>query len=228
MRIILISLLIFSLGASAQSPRSSGEFTRSNAHPNAAALMKEDFFWSTVDEAGPFGSDDGWEAAQGFRQWRLLHPLNTPLTYIDDLLDSWHYPIFKWDELDTTAIHAFLTTPAKLDEASIEQVVNAMKQNQGNSPKKLTDEEIRKMVLEGGKNMGIIYLVGEDEAAISTAFAQFVLEGRLNSNLKAYAEKSLQRQMLPIVLRQFGTQGQQNMRKEKLTKMLRVILQAKP
>jgi len=46
------------------------EYSFKNAHPNAQALMKDDFYWSPIEETAPFGSDDGWEAAYGFREWR--------------------------------------------------------------------------------------------------------------------------------------------------------------
>ena len=34
------------------------EYSLETAHPNAHALMKEDFFWSPIEESSPFGSDD--------------------------------------------------------------------------------------------------------------------------------------------------------------------------
>ncbi len=41
-----------------------------NAHPRAKALIPEDFFWSTIDELAPFGSDEGDTALAEFRDWR--------------------------------------------------------------------------------------------------------------------------------------------------------------
>jgi len=179
---ILICLLFLSIDTVAQC-----DLSRNGAHPNAVALMKEPFFWDSIDENAPFGNDAGSGAARNFCRWRKDHPLNAPITSLNEFLESWHMPLIAWDELDTNAIHRFITTPKD-----------------------------------------VIYLINQDEATIGTAFAQFVTEGRLNPTLKTHAERSLQRQMLPIVLRNIGTPGQQNLRKERFTKMLKIIQQAKP
>jgi uncharacterized protein YfeS len=55
-------LLMFTLSAIAQSDSIKFEFSPKTAHPNAQALMKEDFFWSSIDESAPFGSDGGSDA----------------------------------------------------------------------------------------------------------------------------------------------------------------------
>jgi hypothetical protein len=65
------------------------EYSLKTAHPNAKALMTEDFYWSPIEETGPFGSDDGWDAAQGFRQWRSLNKSATPIIYLKELIARW-------------------------------------------------------------------------------------------------------------------------------------------
>lgn len=45
-----------------------------NAHPRAIELIPEDFFWSTIDELAPFGSDEGDTALAEFRDWRKQNP----------------------------------------------------------------------------------------------------------------------------------------------------------
>ncbi|EMB17837.1 molybdate metabolism regulator [Rhodopirellula europaea] len=45
-----------------------------SAHPRARELMREPFFWDCVDEAAPFGSDEGNEAYYEWRSWREENP----------------------------------------------------------------------------------------------------------------------------------------------------------
>ena len=49
------------------------------AHPRARELMCEYFFWDCVDEAAPFGSDEGSDAYYEWRDWREENP-DAPLT----------------------------------------------------------------------------------------------------------------------------------------------------
>lgn len=49
------------------------------AHPRARELMREPFFWDCVDEAAPFGSDEGSDAYYEWRDWRRENP-QSPLS----------------------------------------------------------------------------------------------------------------------------------------------------
>lgn len=49
------------------------------AHPRARELMREPMFWDCVDEAAPFGSDEGNDAYAEWRNWREENP-DAPLT----------------------------------------------------------------------------------------------------------------------------------------------------
>ena len=44
------------------------------AHARVRALMVESFFWDCVDEAAPFGSDEGNEAYYEWRNWLDENP----------------------------------------------------------------------------------------------------------------------------------------------------------
>ena len=58
------------------------------AHPRARELMREPLFWDCVDEAAPFGSDEGSEAYYEWRAWREENP-KSPLTdCFDWILDG--------------------------------------------------------------------------------------------------------------------------------------------
>src|ERR1700760_224494 len=98
---LALLLTIIFLPSFAQQSSGRFEFSPANARPNARALMKEDFFWSPIDESGPFGSDGGSDAAYGFYKWRKTNPVASPVIYLKDLIDSWNYPPLSWDELDT-------------------------------------------------------------------------------------------------------------------------------
>lgn len=50
-----------------------------SAHPRARQLMREPLFWDCVDEAAPFGSDEGSDAYYAWRDWRDENP-GVPLT----------------------------------------------------------------------------------------------------------------------------------------------------
>jgi uncharacterized protein YfeS len=209
-------------------------FSPETAHPKAKALMKDDFFWSPIDESGPFGSDDGSDAAHGFYQWRKMHRSVSPVDYLTDLVASWKYPVIAWDELDTNRLREYMRLPYLEDEKSIQQQIQLLRDQQkefaakGAPEKKaLTDEELRALVLKTSKNMGLSFLVGLDESIIGTAFAQIVMEGRLDPKLKYYVTKTLQREQLAVITRNFGDGSQQKAHSDKMRKMLFVVGQMK-
>src|SRR5262245_18845110 len=45
------------------------KLSKKTAHPEAAKLMNEDWFWSETDELAPFGDDDGWNGLLEFKNW---------------------------------------------------------------------------------------------------------------------------------------------------------------
>lgn len=203
-------------------------FSPQTAHPNAQALMKEDFFWSPIDDAGPFGSDGGSDAAYGYYHWQKTHAGLSSLTYLKSLTSSWKYPEIAWDEMDTANIEKYMSITYVPGQSEIDQQISALKrQNEEykNVPgaKQLSDEEIRQIATSSGKNMGTSFLIDLDDAIVGTAFAQFVLEGKIDANLKYYAAKALQREMLPILNNLYAKPDQQQSHKEKLTKLLQVL-----
>ncbi len=221
-------LFILNLSCKSQDKGDRFEFSPNSAKPNARALMKEDFFWSPIDESGPFGSDAGSDAAYGFHEWRKTHPSASPIVYLKDLFASWNYPEIAWDEMDTVKIKEYMKIAYVSSQSEMEQQTELLKKENEKaqaSPgaKKLSDEDIKKIVASAGKNMGISYLVDIDEAIIGTTFAQFVLEGKIDPKLKYYITKTLQREMLAVLTRQFGRPDQQQAHNEKMKKLLYVV-----
>jgi uncharacterized protein YfeS len=45
-----------------------------HASKKSIELIPEDFFWSCIDELGPFGSDEGDTALAEFRDWKKRNP----------------------------------------------------------------------------------------------------------------------------------------------------------
>jgi uncharacterized protein YfeS len=78
------------------------------AHPIARRLMDEDFYYSPIEESGPFGSDDGADTMAGFTDWRAAHPTDDPLIYLQQQLDEWGYPPFDLQEDDPIVIRDYL------------------------------------------------------------------------------------------------------------------------
>ena len=79
------------------------------AHPKAKKILTEDFYWSPIEETGPFGNDDGSDAFYGFRKWRMTNKNISPLKYIDELLNRWNYPSFNMYEMDTSKIKDYVS-----------------------------------------------------------------------------------------------------------------------
>lgn len=155
-------------------------FALNTANPNAAALMKEDFFWSPTDPGAPFGNEPGSEAAYGFYSWRPSHLTTSSVIFLKDLLNSWHSRPLAWDELDTLKIAAYIID-------------------------------------------GVPDLVIRDEAIVGVAFAQFVLEGKIDTQLKYDVTRTLQRELLPVVISQYGSLANQQQHIEKMKKLLSVV-----
>lgn len=207
------------------------EFSLKTAHPHAQALMPEDFYWSPIEETAPFGSDDGSDAAYGFREWRLTNKSLSPIIYLKELIERWQYPYFDWNEMDTTKIKEYIVSSANIDEASIqqqmEQLKNAMKNSADSSFHNIDETLLRQAVISSSQEMGGSSLLGQDNAIIGTGFAQFALEGKIDNNLKALTITAINRQLLPVLINRYD-EDYQNKRKQQLTKMLGVINNANP
>jgi uncharacterized protein YfeS len=204
------------------------EYTFKSAHPKAQALMTEEFYWSPIEETAPFGSDDGSDAAYGFRQWRLTNKTASPVSYLKETIERWQYPFFDYNEMDTTKINEYINKKANLDEATIQQQIQTLKEINKNSPDtsmKLDDAQLREVIISSSNSMGGMYLLGQDNAIIGTGFAQFVLEGRIDNDIKDLTITALKRQLLPLLINRYD-ESYRDKRKQQLAKMLEVIKKA--
>src|SRR5688572_11187785 len=78
------------------------------AHPLAQRLMDEDFFYSPIEESGPFGNDDGADTFTGFASWRAVNPDKSPLTYLEQQLRDWDYPPFDLHTAESADIQRYM------------------------------------------------------------------------------------------------------------------------
>lgn len=202
------------------------EFSLRSAHPRAQALMTEDFYWSPIEETAPFGNDDGFDAAYGFRDWRHANKAENPLVYLKDLITGWNYPQFDYTETDTIKIEEYIKRPTKTDKIQIEQLAQQLreadKKTQVPQFDHLDDTQLKELLSKTSAGMGFSYLSGIDNAIIGTAFAQLVLEGTIDADIKGLAIVAIKRQMLPMLIDGYAD-GYKDIRKQQLTKMLEVL-----
>jgi uncharacterized protein YfeS len=222
--------VLLALNSLAQNNSTKFEFSPKTAHPNAKVLMREDFFWSPIDEIAPFGSDAGSDAAYGFYKWRKEHSSTSPIIFLKELIARWNFPPIALDETDTIKIRKYISIPVQLNNDEIDQQVKMLKPYNASSAnakqKTLSDQQIRQIVINSQKNMGASFLVDLDQSIIGTAFAQFVIEGKVDPSLKHFTEKALQRELLPLLTRQYPLDAQKS-HNEKCLKLLSVISKMK-
>jgi uncharacterized protein YfeS len=202
------------------------ELTPETAHPNAKKLLTEDFYWSSIEESGPFGNDDGFDAFAEFRQWRVKNKNITPIKYLERLFIEWDYPKFDWNEMDTEKIAEYLSAKTQIDSSAINDQMPAMlehfKQMAMDAGKEFDEKQIKEMMTATSENMGGTFLLGQDNAIISVGFGQFVLEGKIDKDLKALTKTAIQRQLLPILIDKWD-EDYKKTRAEQLTKMLAAL-----
>lgn len=158
------------------------ELTPETAHPNARKLMEDEFYWSPIEESGPFGSDDGSDAFYGFRQWRENNKAISPTVYLNELIEDWCYPRFDLNEMNEDSLKKYISS-----------------------------SEISAMTL-----------TGQDNAIIAVGFGQFVLEGKIDEDIKVLTNIALQRELLPSVIGMWDGDYKKT-RFEQLTKMLETL-----
>lgn len=189
--------------------------------------MAEDFFWSPVEENGPYGNDDGWEAVESFIKWRSGNKKSSPVEFLYTLIQNWGYPSFDWNELDPDEIYHFIKSSEPSEEEILIRITDLRKMI-GNIPDTgqglLTDEQLKEMALGMDSNLNLRILLGYDNGIIGTAFAQIATEGVLDNDLKHLCSTAIQRQLLPVLLTNYDPIHQEK-RKQQLKKMLSVIEQ---
>ncbi len=200
------------------------ELTPENAHPKAKKLLKESFYWSPIDPTGPFGSDEGSDAFYGFRAWRLANKSTSPLNYLDKLISSWDFPKFDLKELDTSKIKEYITAKSNTSSDVFNNTVlmEQFRQIAKNSGSEFSEEQFKELIATMSGSMGGTFLTGIDNAIIAVGFGQFVLEGKINEDIKALTQTAIKRELLPILIERWGKEYQET-RVNQLNQMLKVL-----
>ena len=156
------------------------ELSPDKAHPNAKKLLADDFYWSPIDETGPFGSDDASDCFYGFVEWRAKNKNESPVTYLKELIDEWGYPTFDLNVTDPQKIKELLST---IDSRMF---------------------------------------IGQDNAVVAIGFGQFVLEGKIDNDIRDLTKKAIKRELTTDLLNQYRDLYRET-RKGQLEKMLSVV-----
>jgi uncharacterized protein YfeS len=195
------------------------EYSFNTANPKAQILMNEGFFWSPIEETAPFGSDDGSDAAYGFHEWRISNNTTDPIVYLKELIARWNYPNFDWTEMDTVKIRSYLEASAVLDESTMRNMKESLKEMSKSAGEEMDDVKIEESIKASMKGMGRTYLLGLDNAIIGTGFAQLAIEGHIDNSLRQLTIIAINRQLLPLLISRYD-ENYQKIRKNQLTKML--------
>ena len=150
-------------------------------HSKAKELMNEDFYWSPIEESGPFGSDAGSDAFSTFVEWRTTNKQMSVVVFINALLDEWEYPKLDFNTLDSS--------------------------------------ELSKEIEEGSGR----FRLEIDNVIIASGFGQFVIEGKIDEDIKQLTENALQRQLSDVSLKNWDDEYRK-LRELQLRKMMKVLI----
>lgn len=85
------------------------ELSPDAAHPKAAQLLKDEFFWDCVDENTPFGNDTGADTLKFFRAWRKEHPCANASEFLGEILgEVFEVPDAHWNVIEPVQVQALL------------------------------------------------------------------------------------------------------------------------
>jgi uncharacterized protein YfeS len=158
------------------------ELTPEKANPKAKVLLNEPFYWSPIEESGPFGNDDGSDAFYGFLEWRRANETTSPTIYLTKLIDEWGYQPFDFNELNEEKLQIYISS----------------------------------------SKLGTRTLIGQDDAIIAIGFGQFVLEGKIDEDIKLLTKTAIKRELLPVLIETWDGDYKKT-RIEHLNKMLTVV-----
>jgi uncharacterized protein YfeS len=130
------------------------------AHPKTATLMKEEWWWSQIDDFSPFGNDDGADAFYFFKDWRENNSEAEPSLFLNELEQKWGMSfshINKDEERDLPSIEKANMFYRNVDRAIIGVAFGqlVLEGKISSELKKLTIKAIKRTKTEFGMN-GII------------------------------------------------------------------------
>ncbi|MBY0424958.1 MAG: hypothetical protein K2Q22_04910, partial [Cytophagales bacterium] len=87
--------------------------------------------------------------------------------------------------------------------------------------KEFDEKQFKELMEATSSSMGGTYLLGQDNAVIAIGFGQFVLEGKIDEDIKNLTKTAIKRELLPVLLDQWGEHKKSRM--EHLNKMLTIV-----
>lgn len=194
--------------------------TSSEVSEQARILLTQEFYWSPIDDFSPFGNDDGSDAFHYFREWRIKNKSSSPVNFLNQLLEEWAYPKFDLTSLNEIETAKYLETKGSgISSDQISTMREHFIQMSKQAGKEFKEEEFQQIMSISSENMGGTYLYSQDNAIIAIGFGQFVLEGKIDSDIAELVKITIQRELLPILITRFDENVQEE-RKERLNQML--------
>lgn len=201
------------------------ELSPETAHPKAKALFKEEFYWSPIDECAPFGNDDGADSFYGFRQWRSNNRNISPIKFIEAQLASWDYPEFDLYETESGKIEEYISAKTQVDtsgiNAQMSELLEQFKQMSNEAGQEFSEEQLKQLIAQTTSSMGGMFLYGINNSIIAVGFGQFVLEGKIDSDIKELTRIAIERELLPVMISKWGVH--KNERIDKLNIILAAL-----
>lgn len=90
------------------------------------------------------------------------------------------------------------------------------------SGSEFSEEQFKELITTISGGMGETFLTGIDNAIIGVGFGQFVLEGKIDEDIKALTQTAIKRELLPILLEKWTNEYQAS-RVNQLNQMLKVL-----
>ena len=194
--------------------------TTNEVSKQARTLLTQDLYWSSVDDFSPFGNDDGSDAFHYFKEWRKKNKSSSPVAFLNQLLEEWGYPKFDLRELDEAEIAKYLETKGgEIAASEISAMREHFKKMSEQAGKEFEEREFQQIIAMTSGSMGGTYLFSQDNAVIAVGFGQFILEGKIDSDVAELTKTAIERELLPLLITQLDEQFQ-GVRKETLNQML--------
>jgi uncharacterized protein YfeS len=225
MRSIILVIFFFSINQTYSQMVSSDKLEQiglstKDVSEQARTILTQDFYWSPVNDFSPFGNDDGSDAFHYFKEWRKKNKSSSPVVFLNQLISEWGYPKFDLTELNETEIAKYLETKAGgISSSQISAMREQFKKMSEQAGKEFKEEEFQQIMSMSSESMGGTYLFSQDNAVIAVGFGQFILEGKIDSDIAEMTKIAIQRELLPILITRLDERFQEE-RMETLNQML--------
>ncbi|WP_075351988.1 hypothetical protein [Algoriphagus marinus] len=93
------------------------------AHETAKEIMNEDFFWSPIEETGPFGSDAGSDCFYIYSEWLNSNPTGTGMDFLKEHLEESQFPTFDFETTQNKDVEKLLDETPIYDVISIDNII---------------------------------------------------------------------------------------------------------